>query len=143
MPPMGTKERRLRRRRSPIGHSNRTQFYFAKRSKFFSLRSCPNYFFSAFLPQLSRAISLSAFAGCVRRALRPCGACFSTFLPSRLSSDSSALPFPEGLFSESQLASGSLGCSQPYKVLSRIHLANCPDTPREPTCAVVSAKRAD
>ena len=35
MPPIGTKERRLRRRRSPIGHSNRAQFYFAKRSNFF------------------------------------------------------------------------------------------------------------
>ena len=43
------------------------------------IREEVEFFLSAFLPQLSRAISLSSFAGCVRRALRPC-VCFSTSL---------------------------------------------------------------
>ncbi len=90
MPPIGTKERRLRRRRSPIGHSNRAQFYFAKRSNFF-------------LCVLARIIKSNQ--SLVVRRVCPKGTQALWCLLLNLSflrvfpRSSSALPFPEGLFS--------------------------------------------
>ena len=141
----GTKEPSVEK--AGIGHSNRGQFYFAKRSKFFSLRSCPNYFFSRFLPQLSRAISLSSFAVVCPRALTKTLWClllnlsFLRVFPRTLR----LFPFLKASSGKFSLASGSLGLSLSLTKYCRgFTWFELPGHTREPTCAVpVSAKRAD